>query len=45
MYRKMRKYRASIIYHDLVLNNYYDTEYADDAQMGKAVVYYEMEDW
>jgi len=45
IYRKMRKFNASIIYYDIVLSHYYDTEFADDAQFGKALVYIEMEDW
>ncbi len=45
IYRKMRKFKASIIYYDIVLSNYYDTEFADDAQFGKALVYIEKEEW
>lgn len=45
IYRKMNKLRASIIYYDLVLNSYYDTEYADDAQFGKGLVYIDLEEW
>jgi len=45
IYRKMRKLKASIIYYDIVLSNFYDTEYADDSQLGKALVYIELEEW
>lgn len=45
IYRKMRKFKASIIYYDIVLSSYYDTEFADDAQFGKALVYIELEEW
>jgi len=45
IYRKMGEYSASIIYYDLVLSSYYDTEFADDAQFGKALVYIDREDW
>jgi outer membrane protein assembly factor BamD len=44
-YRKMRKLRASLIYYDIVLNNFYDTEFADDAQYGKGLVYMDLEEW
>lgn len=36
LYRKMRDYKAAIIYFDSVLENYYDTEYAEKAQYWKA---------
>jgi len=45
IYRKMRKLRASLIYYDIVLNNFYDTDFADDAQFGKSLVYMELEEW
>ena len=45
IYRKMKKLRASLIYYDIVLNNFYDTDYAADAQFGKALVYMELEEW
>lgn len=45
IYRKMGKFRASLIYYEIVLNNYYDTDFADDAQFGKALVYMELEEW
>jgi len=45
LYRKMREFSSSIIYFDIVLNRYYDSDFADDAQYGKAVVYYDMEDY
>ncbi|HGY56989.1 MAG TPA: outer membrane protein assembly factor BamD [Caldithrix abyssi] len=45
IYRKMRKFRAAIIYYDLVLERYYDTEWADDAMYGKIITYMEKEDY
>ncbi len=45
IYRKMKKLRASLIYYEIVLNNYYDTDIADDAQFGKGLVYMELEEW
>ena len=45
IYRKMRKFRAAIIYYDLVLERYYDTEWADDAMYGKILTYVENEDY
>ncbi len=45
IYRKMRKFRAAIIYYDLVLEGYYDTEWADDAMYGKILTYMESEDY
>lgn len=44
-YRKMSEYNASIIYYDIVLSKFYDTEFADKAQYGKALVYMELEEW
>jgi outer membrane protein assembly factor BamD len=45
IYRKMKKLRASLIYYEIVLNNFYDTDFADDAQFGKGLVYMELEEW
>ena len=45
IYRKMNKYRASLIYYDIVLNNFYDTDVADEAQFGKALVFIELQEW
>jgi len=45
IYRRMNKLRASLIYYDIVLNNFYDTDFADDAQFGKSLVYMELEEW
>ena len=39
IYRKMRKFRAAIIYFDMVLDKYYDTEWADKAMFGKIETY------
>ncbi|MCD6376839.1 MAG: outer membrane protein assembly factor BamD [Caldisericaceae bacterium] len=44
IYRKMHEYRAAIIYYDQVLADYYDTEWADDALLGKIETYLEMGD-
>lgn len=44
LYRKMHKYQSSIIYYDIVLNSYYDSDFAEQAQYGKALVYMEMKD-
>ena len=45
LYRKMYRLRSSLIYYDIVLNKYYDTTWADDALVGKALVYIELEEW
>jgi outer membrane protein assembly factor BamD len=45
LYRKMMEFNSSIIYYDIVLERYYDTEFADDALLGKALSYMEMEDY
>jgi len=45
IYRKMKEYRASIIYFDDVLTKYYDTPWADDAQLGKIETYVDAEDF
>jgi outer membrane protein assembly factor BamD len=45
LYRKMFRLRSSLIYYDIVLERYYDTSWADDALVGKALVYIELEEW
>jgi outer membrane protein assembly factor BamD len=35
LYMDMDNYKAAIVYYDYVLNDYFDTEYADDALLGK----------
>lgn len=45
IYRKMKKFRASIIYFNDVLAEYYDTPWADDAQLGKVITYIDAEDY
>jgi outer membrane protein assembly factor BamD len=45
LYRKMYRLRSSLIYYDIVLDRYYDTTWADDALVGKALVYIELEEW
>jgi outer membrane protein assembly factor BamD len=44
IYRKMSEFNAAIVYYDLVLSKYYDTEWADDAQLGKVETYLDAED-
>ena len=34
MYLKLEEYESALIYYRLVLNNYYDTSFADDARIG-----------
>jgi len=43
IYRKMKEFKAAIIYYDEVLGKYYDTEWADDAQYGKIITLVEEE--
>ncbi|HED10319.1 MAG TPA: outer membrane protein assembly factor BamD [Caldithrix abyssi] len=43
IYRKMKRFRAAVIYYDEVLDKYYDSEWLDDALYGKALTYYESE--
>lgn len=45
LYRKMLEYQSSLIYYDMVLEKYYDTDFADDALYGKAIVYTELEQY
>lgn len=44
IYRKMSEYKAAIVYYDLVLSKYYDTDWADDAQFGKIQTYIDADD-
>ncbi len=44
IYRKMSEFSAAIIYFDQVLTKYYDTNWADDAQLGKIHTYINSED-
>ena len=44
-YRKRREFKSSLIYYDIVLDRYYDSEFADDAMYGKAKVYIEQEEY
>ena len=37
LYRQMRRIKSSIIYYNIVLERYYDTSWADDAMLGKAI--------
>lgn len=43
IYRKMKEFKAALIYYDQVLEKYYDTEWADDAQYGKIITLVEEE--
>jgi len=45
LYRKMYRLRSSLIYYEIVLERYYDTTWADNALVGKALVYIELEEW
>jgi outer membrane protein assembly factor BamD len=45
LYRKMGKLKSSLIYYDIVLESYYDSEWADDALYGKAIVYLNLDDY
>jgi outer membrane protein assembly factor BamD len=45
IYRKMRKYKAAIVYFEQVLEKYYDTSWADDALLGKIETYVENKDY
>jgi outer membrane protein assembly factor BamD len=45
LYRSMREFKSSIIYYDIVLDKYYDSSYADDAQYGKASAFIDMNDY
>ena len=44
IYRKMSEYNAAIVYYDQVLTKYYDSDWADNAQYGKILVYLDKED-
>ncbi|NOG47204.1 MAG: outer membrane protein assembly factor BamD [Calditrichaeota bacterium] len=44
IYRKMKEFKAAIIYYDQVLSKYYDTDWADDSQYGKVITLIEAED-
>jgi outer membrane protein assembly factor BamD len=45
LYRKMLRFRSSLIYYDLVLERFYDSSWADDALLGKAQTYIELDDY
>jgi len=45
LYRKMGYYNSAIISYDAVIEKYYDTEFADDAQFWKGECYRKMWDW
>ncbi len=45
LYRKMLRWKSSIIYYDIVLEKYYDTEWVDDALLGKAITYMDLDEW
>lgn len=45
LYFKLEYYRAAIVYFDYVLEHYHDTEYADEAMLGKARAQYGRHDY
>ncbi len=45
IYRKMREFRAALVYYDIVLERYYDTEFADKAMYGKIETYLKKEQY
>jgi len=45
LYRNMQEFNSSLIYYDVILERYYDTDYAEKAQYGKALVYLEMKEY
>jgi outer membrane protein assembly factor BamD len=45
LYRKMREFNSSLIYYDVIIEQYYDTDYAEQAVFGKALVYMDMKDF
>ncbi|MFH0882720.1 MAG: outer membrane protein assembly factor BamD [bacterium] len=45
LYYRMGEYPSARIYYDLVIENYYDTRYAEDAQYYKAVSFEKSKDW
>jgi outer membrane protein assembly factor BamD len=44
-YRKMREFKAAIIYYGIVIDEYYDTTLADDALIGMMKVHEELKDY
>jgi outer membrane protein assembly factor BamD len=44
VYRKIREHKSALIYYDQVIDNYYDSDWADDAMYGKIRVLEEMGD-
>jgi outer membrane protein assembly factor BamD len=45
LYRHMREYSSSLIYYDVIIEQYYDTPFGEKAQYGKALVYMDMKDF
>jgi outer membrane protein assembly factor BamD len=45
LYRKMREFGSSLIYYDVIINQYYDSDYAEKALFGKTLVYMAMKDF
>lgn len=45
LYYRMGEYRSARIYYDLVIENYYDTKYAQEAQYYKAMSFEKNKDW
>jgi outer membrane protein assembly factor BamD len=45
LYVDLEEYASAILYADVVLSNYYDTDWAGPAQFVKARSYYQLKDW
>jgi len=45
LYRQMLWIKSSTIYYDIVLERYYDTSWADDAMLGKAISLIDLEEF
>jgi outer membrane protein assembly factor BamD len=45
LYRHMRENLSSLIYYDVILEQYYDTDYAEPALYGKGLVYMDMKEF
>ena len=45
MYLRLEYYKSAIAYFDLVLDRYHDSDYADDALLGKALALRERRDY
>jgi len=45
LYRKMAEYQAAVVYFDGVLNNYYDTPFAEEALFRKGECLMKLKQW